>query len=309
MIENDLISVIIPVYNVEQYLEECIDSVLAQTYKNIEVILVDDGSTDNSGKLCDDLINKDNRIIVYHKTNGGTATARNLGLDKSKGSLIAFIDSDDIIHPDYLSGLFKTLKKYNSNFSFCFFATFYNEKLPEFKNIVDIPMREVAFNEFYSYDFYCRGSVSACCKLFKRSIFDNYRFIEGKHYEDEYFLNWLYESKIDHISYFAEPLYFYRQRENSKMHTVVTDLRRIYISCALLERIEIDKTNIEKSFIKPSLAYINKIISLRKWPKKYNRDFKKIVRKMSRYNLKFNRNFFVKIKSIVLIIFPQLKNV
>ena len=100
---NEKISVIVPVYNVEQYLERCVDSIINQTYKNLEIILVNDGSTDNSGQLCDELAKKDDRIRVIHKKNGGLSDARNVGIDVAEAELIGFIDSDDYIDEEKIS--------------------------------------------------------------------------------------------------------------------------------------------------------------------------------------------------------------
>ena len=100
--EKDLISIIIPVYNVEKYLKECVDSVRKQTYKNLEIILIDDGSKDNSGKLCDELAKEDNRIKVIHKENGGLSDARNVGIENATGEYIQFIDSDDFVEKDMI---------------------------------------------------------------------------------------------------------------------------------------------------------------------------------------------------------------
>ena len=112
---NNLISVIIPVYNVEQYLSKCLDSVVNQTYKNLEVILVDDGSTDNSGKICDEFALKDNRIIVIHKSNGGLSSARNEGLKFAKGQYVGFVDSDDYIEIGMYEKLLEVSLKYGSD--------------------------------------------------------------------------------------------------------------------------------------------------------------------------------------------------
>lgn len=98
--KEDLISIIIPVYNIEDYVCECIESVMAQTYKNIEIILVDDGSTDNSGAICDKFSEIDNRIVVIHKENGGLSDARNAGINTEKGSYLGFVDGDDLVTPD-----------------------------------------------------------------------------------------------------------------------------------------------------------------------------------------------------------------
>ena len=106
MNENAKISIIIPVYNVEDYLPQCIDSILIQSYKNIEIILVDDGSTDASGRICDDYAKSDNRICVIHTKNGGQSRARNIGIDSTKGEYITFVDADDTITTDYIATLF-----------------------------------------------------------------------------------------------------------------------------------------------------------------------------------------------------------
>ena len=106
---DPLVSVVIPVYNVESYLHECVKSVVEQTYTNIEIILVDDGSTDNSGTLCDEFALSDSRICVFHKKNGGLSDARNYGIRRSRGSLISFIDSDDYVSSDYIMHLYQAL--------------------------------------------------------------------------------------------------------------------------------------------------------------------------------------------------------
>ena len=116
---DEKISVIVPVYNVEQYLERCVDSIINQTYKNLEIILVNDGSTDNSGQLCDKLAKKDNRIRVIHKENGGLSDARNVGIDEAKSDLIGFIDSDDYIDEDMYELLINNMKNANADLSMC----------------------------------------------------------------------------------------------------------------------------------------------------------------------------------------------
>ena len=104
--KNKLVSIVVPIYNVEKYLKRCVNSLLNQTYKNIEIILVDDGSTDSSGAICDQYKPKDNRIVVVHKSNGGLSDARNTGIDMARGEYIAFVDSDDYIHEDYIYNMY-----------------------------------------------------------------------------------------------------------------------------------------------------------------------------------------------------------
>ena len=151
----DLISIIIPVYNVEQYLSRCIDSVINQTYKNLEIILIDDGSTDDSGEICDEYALKDNRIKVMHKQNGGVSSARNEGLDISKGNYIGFIDSDDFIEKDMYEFLYDLLTKNNCDISCCNKFIFKDNKFIASKSF---PKGNVlSFNEVLNdskHDFY-----------------------------------------------------------------------------------------------------------------------------------------------------------
>ena len=117
--EEDLISIVIPVYKVEKYLEKCIESVLKQTYTNLQIILVDDGSPDNCGKICDEYAKRDSRIDVIHKVNGGLSEARNVGISKAKGRYIGFVDSDDYIKENMYEILLNLIKEYNADASIC----------------------------------------------------------------------------------------------------------------------------------------------------------------------------------------------
>lgn len=173
------ISVIVPIFNVEQYLENCINSIINQTYENLEIILVDDGSPDNCGAICDEFAVKDNRIKVILKENGGLSSARNAGLDIATGDLIAFIDSDDWIEPEMLTVLERILSENSADFSVCGMITDYgnaviNNKL-SLSNVVKVNKPEI-FNlilnapNFYGY---------ACNKLFKKDIIGDLRFDES----------------------------------------------------------------------------------------------------------------------------------
>lgn len=120
----ELVSIIVPVYNVEKYLKECIESIINQSFSNLEIILVDDGSTDESGNICDDFLNKDKRIKVFHKTNGGLSDARNYGINNSSGKYITFVDSDDLISPIFIDVLYNAIKQYDTHLSICGFQRF-----------------------------------------------------------------------------------------------------------------------------------------------------------------------------------------
>lgn len=116
---DKVISVIIPVYNIEKYLDRCLESIINQSYTNLEIILIDDGSTDNSGKICDDYKNQDNRIIVVHKKNEGVSQARNLGISIATGEFLSFVDGDDTVEKDMFLTLINNAYKYNADFSCC----------------------------------------------------------------------------------------------------------------------------------------------------------------------------------------------
>lgn len=137
---NDLISIIVPVYNVEKYLNKCIDSIINQTYKNIEIILVDDGSTDNSGKICDEYLLRDSRIKVIHKNNGGLSSARNEGINISSGEYIGFVDSDDWVEPNMYEEMYKKILYSNADIVDCGYWKEY-----ENKSIKYISANEVKF--------------------------------------------------------------------------------------------------------------------------------------------------------------------
>lgn len=126
MQEKELVSIIVPVYNVETYVSKCIDSIVNQNYSNLEIILIDDGSKDNSSKICDEWSTKDRRIKVFHKKNGGVSSARNYGIKKSSGKYVCFVDSDDYLAPEFVTYMFFLIKKTKSSFAFsknCFISS------------------------------------------------------------------------------------------------------------------------------------------------------------------------------------------
>lgn len=180
--DKELISVIIPVYNVQKYLEKCLNSVLNQTYKNLEILLIDDGSTDNSGKICEEYKLKDSRIKVLHKTNGGLSSARNYGIEASKGIYITFIDSDDDIEEDYIEYLYKLLKKYHTKMSICSYNVIKNNKTNLGINLEEklLSTEECLDNLLCEKGF----TVSACAKMYEKNLFNNITFPLNKLCED-----------------------------------------------------------------------------------------------------------------------------
>lgn len=220
---NPLISVIIPVYNVEDFLETCVYSVLDQTYSNLEILLVDDGSTDSSGRICDILSKKDKRIKVIHKKNGGLSDARNMGILKSKGKYISFIDSDDKVKPKFIETLYLLISSGNYQISQVGTSRIsesgkeLGQKITYTGSIKQKANSNVFVlnNQEFIKDLLLRNvHCAAWCNLYVADFFKKVHFAKGKANED--FLMWL-----DGIDYFDNIiisnscLYLYRHRNNS----------------------------------------------------------------------------------------------
>ncbi|MDO5379590.1 MAG: glycosyltransferase [Acidaminococcaceae bacterium] len=209
------ISVIVPVYNVEKYLPKCVESIVNQTYKNLEIILVDDGSTDKSGEICDGYSLKDCRIKVIHKKNGGLSDARNVGLDICTGEYIGFVDSDDYIDKDMYRALYKFSEKNNLDVVMCgsYYVlennilkskSFEPKVLDQKKEII----KEIFINKYGGV------SVSVCNKLYKNTVLEGLKFEYGKTSEDVFFvLKWIEKTKC--FGRISDNKYFYIQRKNS----------------------------------------------------------------------------------------------
>lgn len=182
---NELITIVVPIYKVERYLSKCINSIINQTYKNIEVILVDDGSPDRCGEICDYYAKEDFRIKVIHKNNGGLSDARNIGIDNAKGKYISFIDSDDFIDKDYIEILYNNLINNNAEISICKVRD-YDEKSNSFKIYNDHIYTNVYDNKEALKKMCYNQEISnrATNTLYKIELFKSIRFPVGKIYED-----------------------------------------------------------------------------------------------------------------------------
>jgi glycosyltransferase involved in cell wall biosynthesis len=216
--KNPLISVIVPVYKVERYLNVCVDSIVNQTYANLEIILVDDGSPDKCPEICDEYARLDNRIKVIHQENGGLSAARNAGIDIASGEFLTFIDSDDFIAKKYVELLYKGIVEFDADISIASFCTFTKEDKLETQNdeifFVEITREESfrrygALNAELSMPF-----ISACNKLYKKDFFASIRFPIGKLYEDA-FTTYKLLDKAKKIVFTPTRLYFYRMNPQS----------------------------------------------------------------------------------------------
>lgn len=215
----DLVTIIIPIYNIEDnLLRRCVKSVCEQSYGNLEIILVDDGSTDGTGSLCDKLALTDNRIKVYHKENGGSSSARNMGIDNATGEYIGFVDSDDYVDNDYVKLLMDAISKYNVKMAQISRDETDKDgnKLPD----VCIPPKDeirITNKEQLRELLLHRGDASFCTRLSHKSLFENLRFPEGKLNEDFYLMiNML--DRIDEYIILPNQSYhvYYREGSNSR---------------------------------------------------------------------------------------------
>lgn len=241
---KELISIIVPVYNVEKYLKKCVDSIVNQTYKNLEIILVDDGATDNSGKICDELVELDNRIKVYHKKNGGLSDARNYGVERATGDYIGFVDSDDYIDAEMYEKLYEAIKKENVDVAECNLKIVYPEKTDLF---TDQKYYQICNKQEYLEEYLKIEKIfgSACVRLTKADIARKLKFPVGKLYEDTYYAYDLI-GIVDKYVIVDNPYYNYLMRENSITNAKFNP--RIF---DLIEIVEKFHTNIYKNY--PSL--------------------------------------------------------
>lgn len=221
---KNLISIIIPVYNGERYLSKCIDSILNQTYSNLEVILVDDGSTDSSPKICDKYSKKDNRIKVIHKKNGGVSSARNMGISKSTGDYIGFVDSDDYIEPNMYENLFNALKDSHTEISMCGYNELENNKI--IKSVIH-HKNKISGEELLKDIFEELFRPVVWNKLFKRHLFFDAQgqicFPENVSFGEDALMITSILSPTDTISIVNEALYNYNIFNNSLSHNLTDD--------------------------------------------------------------------------------------
>ena len=212
MNNNEKISIIVPIYNVEEYIEKCVDSLINQTYKNIEIILVDDGSTDKSYDICKKYSETDSRIKLIHKENGGLSDARNVGIDNATGDYITFLDSDDWISYDYSEIMIKELQETNADIVMSNLVNVYdNDYVFETKKTFG---KKTYTNIEALEAFEDTISVVAVAKLYKKELFDNLRYKVGKIHEDEFMFHRIFY-RAENISCLDIELYAYRQRHNS----------------------------------------------------------------------------------------------
>lgn len=227
-----MISVIIPVYNVAPYLAKCLDSVIKQTYTDIEIIIIDDGSTDESGEICDYYTTLDNRIQVIHKDNAGLSSARNVGMDNAKGEWIFFIDSDDWLNINVLNNLYLFAISNECDIVQCNHYYAYDNYLlyrlaTKKENKINVLDRKEAIRQLIIND---RIKNFAWGKIYKTDLLRNLKFPEGKYFEDSFWQHLVFH-RASKIGIINTPSYFYRQRKDSisgQPSTKINDLLEGY---------------------------------------------------------------------------------
>lgn len=294
------VSVIVPIYNVEKYLNRCVDSILNQTFSDFELILVDDGSPDNCGKICDDYAKKDNRIHVIHQQNGGLSAARNAGIDwafaNSDSEWIAFVDSDDWIHPRYLEFLYKAVKNDKTKISICNYV----RESHHLENYHDVMFTSKIMQgmELFESKFNIQATV-AWNKLYKKELFSDISFPNGRLHEDE-FTTYKFLYLAGEISWIDKPLYYYYQNVEGIIHSKWSE-RRLDVYDAYEERVEFFKSENEQNYYKRELrrlfmTYYGFFVDVVKQPKeesKYARQKTKgrLIKSLKKYKGELERTF------------------
>ena len=290
------ISVIVPIYNVEKYLERCIESIINQTYKNLEIILVDDGSPDNCGNICERYAQKDNRIIVIHKENGGLSDARNAGLKIATGEYISYIDSDDYIDNDMYEYMMKEMSKENADIAICGTKVDFENGITKLKEnkekeILNAKEALIKLNSFSSFD------MAVWNKIYKRNIVSGIEFPIAKTSED-YFVMYQYFDRAKKIVVLPQAKYHYIQRENSISRG--KKISHDYIEGSRAQQNFIKRNYSEIEFV-GNTAYAFSYIAIYnryiKNKQRLSRKNKKIFKKeVKKYITDINKNQYISIK-------------
>lgn len=275
---EDLISVIVPIYNVEKYINKCIDSIINQTYTNLEIILVDDGSPDNCGKICDEYAEKDNRIKVIHKENGGLSDARNVGIKNAKGMYVTVVDSDDYIEQKYIEILYKSIKENETDLAIGSHKVIYEngtiidkstneENVLESKNV----LKRILYDEGID--------LSAWAKLYKKELFYSIQYPKDRLYEDAATTYKLIDSS-NKISIISKPIYNYMIRNNSITNNDFSKKKMDLIISTeeMATYIKEKYPDLEKATKRRLMyAYLSTLTQLSKSKQKYLNEQKKLI--------------------------------
>lgn len=255
--QKKIISVIVPVYNVEKFLPRCIESIINQTYGNIEIIIINDGSTDDCPKICDEYRSKEPRIVVIHQSNSGLSSARNSGINIAKGEFLCFIDSDDYMDEMMLEKLYDSIHSNKADIAICNYNNV--DENGEILEVVRTIEKESLITGEKACEIMNLNYSVAWAKMYRTRLFTDIRYPTGKLHEDEYVAHRLL-IKADNIALSPEPLYNYTQRATSIMNQKI-NIKRLDGTQAFMERIEFYNNtkrykNITKTFIALMDSYI-----------------------------------------------------
>ena len=289
----ELISIIVPVYKVEKYLNKCINSILDQTYQNIEIILVDDGGKDKCPMICDEYAKIDQRVKVIHQENRGLSGARNVGIEMAKGEYLIFVDSDDTIEKTLVKDLYECAKKNNTPIAICGRRYVFEDgtiicKQPDnIEKTFDFKDAIIEMNKFDLFD------MSAWAKIYKHDIFEKIRFPEGKLSED-YFIMYKLIELSGKVSYISKPLYNYMQRDNSISRN--KNINHDFIEAAKKQLEDLEdkypdlKETLHIAYASANLTVLDFYIKNEvKCPKEKIREFRNVVKENIIY-IKINKN-------------------
>ena len=287
--DNDLISVIVPVYNTQQYLEKCLDSIVKQTYQNLEIILVNDGSIDESEIICQKYQKKDKRIKYIKQHNGGLSVARNTGIENANGKYLIFIDSDDYVNVHFVDELYSALINNNSDIAVCDYQKVYEKDADIYSKNTAVIQKNVS-NKFDNlYNENSAVTVVAWNKIYKKEIFDKIKYPIGKIHEDEYIIHYILDN-IKSITYVRAKYYYYYQRESSI--TGSYSIKRLDILEALKDRaVFFENKGMKNLNARAFYDYFYQLCYQKEMMIKYFPNEKVIIDKLN-YSIKLNRKQF-----------------
>lgn len=313
--KRDLITIIIPLYNVESFIERCLNSVVNQTYKNLEIILINDGSTDNSLSICEEYRKKDKRIKLINKKNGGVSSARNCGLDIYNGKYITFIDADDYVEVDYIEILYKKIKEYNVDIVFSnAIEVLDNGKTMNNKNAIkDILLdKENVYKELFLERY-----ISCACwgNLYKVDVIKDVKFDINMHLDEDFKFLIDVINNIDNSVMISDKKYYYVIRENSLFHSAFSENRIVksklskkWYGIINYSKELVDKfkdTNLEKYALR---RYVRLIVTYMYSLKIVKDEYKELKQLIKPYFFKYMFSSIVSIKLKVLYLVVLLKN-
>lgn len=293
---KEKISVIVPIYNVEKYLAQCVDSIINQTYDNLEIILVDDGSTDSCRYICDKYEKTDKRIKVIHKSNGGLSTARNSGIKNSTSKYLFFVDSDDYLDINTIDILYRDMIINDADISCCSCYRFYDNGNKEANGRSE--------NDFYIFDrnqalefmLSDNGLISAWGKMYKASLFNDTKYVQIVYEDLEIMPKLLKDSKI--ITYRTKPLYYWRYNDNSLSNTVshINLVNRLLSYKLSIDYVSINypnlTNNIKKTYIIAAINYLYKTIGFKEMESQRNELRKDIITTFKNSRINLDNNYF-----------------